>query len=223
MGLAGLVWLAWVLAPLSALALFLAGSILHFGLGDTEEKPRVNSTPRWVLVIIYGALPIFLPIAFHPAQAAPLLAAIGSVSEPTMMSALSHLIWLAPIWVVAFGWIFRTGHQPRIDVVELLVTAVGFIVLPPLLAFGLYFGLVHSPRHLLRLGAWYDPRSLHKAARWAARILVPASFVCALGLAAVALTVNDQAAGLLVPTFRIIAALTLPHMIVTSWLAERSD
>jgi Brp/Blh family beta-carotene 15,15'-monooxygenase len=222
-GLAGLVWLVWVLAPLPTLVLFLAGSILHFGLGDTEERPCAISVPRWVLVIIYGALPIFLPIAFHPAQAAPWLAAIGDVAEPTMIAALSHLIWLAPLWGGAFVWICCTGRQPPVDVMGLVVTAIGFVVLPPLLAFGLYFGLVHSPRHLLRLGAWYDPRSFQRAARWATRILVPASFVCVLGLAALALTVSDQAAGFLVPTFRIIAALTLPHMVVTSWLAERRD
>jgi Brp/Blh family beta-carotene 15,15'-monooxygenase len=165
---------------------------------------------RWVAVLIHGLLPILLPVAFHPAETAPLLAVIGGMAEPAMGSALSHLIWLVPLWVIGVAWICWVGRARTVEVAEVVITAGGFVVLPPILAFGLYFGLFHSPRHLLRLGAWHNPRSFRQAAKWAARILVPASFVCALGLAALAFTVNDHAAGMLVPMFRVIAALTLP-------------
>lgn len=220
LGLAGVVLLSWMVAPLLTLILFLAGSVLHFGLGDTENKPVKDTTPRWVAILVYGTLPVLFPVAFHPTETAPLLAAIGGVAESSMESALSHIIWLMPLWGIAFAWVCWDRRTQRIDVAEVIVAACGFVVLPPILMFGLYFGLIHSPEHLLRLGAWHDPRNLHQAARWVARILVPVSFVCVVGLAVLALTVNDQAAGLLVPTFQIIAALTLPHMIVTSWLND---
>jgi hypothetical protein len=93
-------------------------------------------------------------------------------------------------------------------------------MLPPLLGFGLYFGLVHAPRHLLRLGAWHDHSNRRRAFIWLAYVAVPASLVCAFGLTLIACTLHDVSVGLLVPTFRIIAALTLPHMIFTSWLGD---
>jgi Brp/Blh family beta-carotene 15,15'-monooxygenase len=218
LGLAGLVWLAWMLAPLPTLVLFLAGSVLHFGLGDTEDGVPPGPVPRWAAVLTYGALPILLPVALHPLQAAPVLAAIGGIAVPPMAAALSLSMWIVPLWGAAFVWVCVTAWRQGASIIPPAVTAAGFVLLPPLLAFGLYFGLVHSPRHLLRLGAWHDPADPRRAAQWAARVVVPASLVCALGIIGIALTTQDVSIGMLVPTFRIIAALTLPHMIVTSWL-----
>lgn len=223
LGLAGLVWTAWIVAPLLTLVLFLAGSVLHFGLGDTEDSLDLKHVPRWGAILILGAVPILLPIAFHPEQAAPLLGAIGDVTETAMAQALSLSIWLIPAWIAAFLWMCWAGRQHGQNLGLTAVTAFGFVLLPPLLAFGLYFGLVHSPRHLLRLGAWHDPWDLYKSAIWAARVVVPAAIFCALGIGGLALAAPDLSIGLMVPIFRIIAALTLPHMIVTSWLGKAPE
>jgi len=220
LGLAGMVWLAWALAPLPTLVLFLAGSVLHFGLGDTEDGLVPHSVPRWAAVLAYGAVPILLPVAFHPADAAPVLAAISGVAEPAMATALSRSIWLMPLWLAALAWVWHDTWPKRTSAIMTGITAAGFVLLPPLIAFGLYFGLVHSPRHLLRLGAWHDPYDPRRAARWAACVVVPAGVVCALGIVGLAWTMHDATSGILVPTFRIIAALTLPHMFVTSWLGQ---
>lgn len=222
LGLAGLVWAAWILAPLPTLVLFLAVSVLHFGLGDTEDTLDGEPVPRWMAVLIVGAVPVLLPVAFHPEQAAPLLGRIGDVAEPAMAQALSHSIWLVPVWTAGFVRLCWAGGQRGADLRLLAVTATCFGVLPPLLAFGLYFGLVHSPRHLLRLGAWHDPWDRYRAAIWAARVVGPAGIFCALGIGGLALAAPDLSIGLLVPAFRVIAALTLPHMIVTAWLGKVS-
>jgi len=219
-GLAGAVCLAWAVAPLPTLVLFLAGSVVHFGLGDLEDAPVPRAVPRWAEVLTRGALPILLPIAFHPADAAPMLAAIGGVSEPAMTAMLSLSIWLVPLWVGALAWLWLASPQPRADAILTTITAIGFVTLPPLLAFGLYFGMVHSPRHLLRLAAWYDPCHPDRAARWAARVVVPAGLICALGIGGLFLAEPGTPIGILVPVFRLIAALTLPHMIVTTWLGH---
>lgn len=223
LSLAGLVWAAWIWAPLLTLVLFLAGSVLHFGLGDTEDSLDRGRVPRGVAVMIVGAVPILHPVAFHPQQAAPLLGAIGGVAEPAMAWALSFSIWLVPVWIAAFLLLCWAGGHGGADLRLLAVTATCFALLPPLLAFGLYFGLVHSPRHLLRLGAWHNPWEPWRAAVWAARVVVPAGIFCALGIGGLALAAPDLSIGLIVPVFRIIAALTLPHMIVTAWLGKAPD
>jgi Brp/Blh family beta-carotene 15,15'-monooxygenase len=218
LGLAFLVWSAWIAAPLMTLALFLAGSVLHFGLGDTEDGLAPVRVPRWASVLVYGSLPVLLPVALHPSAASPVLAALGGVSEAAMTGALSDTVWLAPLWLAGFAWVALAAWREGKDVALAAVTAAGFVLLPPLLAFGFYFGLVHSPRHLLRLGAWHDPHQPRRAVRWAAWTMVPAASLCAIGLAALAATAQDWSIDLLAPTFRLIAALTLPHMVVTTWL-----
>ena len=218
LGLAGMVWLAWVVAPLPTLVLFLAGSVLHFGLGDTEDGFVPSAVPRWVAVLAYGAVPILLPVAFHPVEAAPVLAAIGGVAAPAMTVALSRSIWLVPIWATVLAWVWHGARPQLAGAIITAISAASFVLLPPLMAFGLYFGLVHSPRHLLRLGAWHDPYDPRRASRWAACVVVPASLVCTLGIVGLVWTMHDTLIGMLVPTFRIIGALTLPHMLVTTWL-----
>ena len=222
LGLAGLVWLGWMVAPATTLALFLAGSVLHFGLGDTEDGLLPDRVPRLLGIVTYGALPILLPIALYPADAAPVLAAMAGWDPAVMQRVLSSAVWLLPAWVVAFGWIISAAWREGHGVSERLATAAGFVLLPPVLAFGLYFGLGHSVRHVLRLGAWRDPAQARVAARWVATVMLPASAVCAVGLVGLAWLDDDVTTGLLAPAFRIIAALTLPHMIVTSWLKPAS-
>ncbi len=87
-----------------------------------------------------------------------------------------------------------------------------------LLAFGLYFAFGHAVRHMLHLGTWHSPRDEVAAARWLARAAVPAGIAGAVGLAALAVAERDTTVTMLTPSFRIVAALTLPHMIVTTWL-----
>ncbi len=222
LGLAGLVWLAWMAAPGLTLAGFLAASVLHFGLGDVEDGLAPAGVPRAVAVLAYGGLPLLLPMALHPAASAPVLAALAEAPVSTMQGVLSGTVWLLPPWAAAFAWTLIEARRERRGVAERLATAAGFALLPPLLAFGLYFGAGHSVRHVLRLGAWRDARDPVAAARWLARVMLPAGLACAAGLGALALLGQDVTAGVLAPMFRVIAALTLPHMVVTAWL-DRAD
>jgi Brp/Blh family beta-carotene 15,15'-monooxygenase len=223
LGLAGLVGLAWTFAPAATTAGFLAASVLHFGLGDTADGLAPDRVPRFFTLLTYGALPILLPAAFHPEGAAPVLAALARVEPGVMQHALSRAVWLLPAWAAAFAWIVTAAWRENRGTAERLATAAGFVLLPPLLAFGLYFGLGHSVRHVLRLGAWRDPWNFWAAMRWAARVILPAGVVCAAGLGGLALAGRDAVADLLAPGFQIIAALTLPHMIVTGWLDGSED
>ena len=222
-GLAGLVWLAWTASPALTLAGFLAASVLHFGLCDAEDGLAPRRMPMVVPVLAYGALPVLLPAALHPADAAPVLAALGEVPVAAMQDALGAAAWLLPVWGMAFAVVVLAAVREGRGVVERLAMAAGFVLLPPLLAFGVYFGAGHAVRHVLRLGAWHGgpPRV---AARWLASTMAPVALACAAGIAGLALLGRDTASDILAPMFRVIAALTRPHMVVTAWLeAEGRD
>lgn len=222
LGLAGLVWLAWLAAPALTLAGFLAASVLHFGLGDVEDGLAPRWVPTAVSVLTYGALPVLLPMALHPSEAAPVLAALAEMPVAAMQDALDAAAWLLPAWGVAFALVVLAAVRENRGVLERLAMAAGFVLLPPLLAFGVYFGAGHAVRHVLRLGAWHGgpPRA---AARWLALTMAPAAVVCAAGIAGLALLGQDTAADVLAPMFRVIAALTLPHMVVTAWLDAEGE
>ncbi len=220
LGLAGLVWLAWAAAPASTLAVFLMGTVLHFGLGDMEDELAPAQVPRVVALLAYGGMPLLLPMALHPAQAAPVLAALAEVSASAMEAMLAGTAWLLPPWTALFAWTLVAAWRERRCVAERLATALGFVLLPPLLAFGLYFAAGHSIRHMLRLGAWHSPNDGVVATAWLARVIVPASLISGAGLSGLALWNPEVTEGILAPLFRMIAALTLPHMIVTYLLGQ---
>ena len=217
-GLAALVGVAWWVAPACTLAGFLAVSVLHFGLGDAEDGLAPRTVPRWLAVAVYGGLPLLLPIALHPDAAAPVLAGLADVPVPVMVAALRPALWLLPWWALGFGVVLLAAWREGIGVGERLLTAAAFITLPPLLAFGLYFTAGHAMRHVLRLGAWHAPAGGWRAGRWLLQTIVPWAVGTALAGVALAWRGEDLTAGVLVPAFRMIAALTVPHMIVTAWL-----
>ncbi len=217
-GLTLLVLAAWWVAPAWTLVGFLAISTVHFGLGDAEDGLAPRAVPRWLAVVAYGGLPVLLPLAAHPDAAAPVLAGLAGVPVPAMVDALRPALWLLPVWAAAFAWVLWVAWRERLGVAERLLTAAAFVLLPPLLAFGLYFTAGHAMRHVLRLGAWYAPGDSGRAARWLLRTIVPWAGGTALAGLALAWRGNDLTAAVLVPAFRVIAALTVPHMVVTGWL-----
>ena len=211
--LAGLVWTGWILVPALTLVAFLTLSVLHFGLGDTEgERAGVAG------VIARGAMPILLPVALHPAAVAPVFAALASSNTATLLPMLIEARWLVVPWgLLVVVW---AGTATAWERVEAAVICAAFVLLPPLLAFALYFCVCHSLRHLLRLGAMLDPDDGRAAWFGVLRTAGPAALLCAIGSAALA---AQGAETTIVPLFRILAALTLPHMAVTLWLEDRAE
>ena len=101
--------------------------------------------------------------------------------------------------------------------------ATAAVMLPPLLAFGLYFCLVHAPRHMAELAHAVHPRRPRAAALLVAGVVLPSALAC---LAALALTWDGLAGALgtdAVVTWglRAVAALTLPPMAL-EWMASRA-
>lgn len=221
LALAGLVGLAWLLAPAWTLAAFLAGSVVHFGLGDAEGS--ATGGPRWVSVLALGTMPVLLPAVLHPVAAAPVLAAMAHVPLPAMLGALDAGWWLVLPWGALFGWMLVEAIRHRRPWAESVAMLAAFVLLPPLLAFGLYFTAGHSMRHTLRLGAWHDRVRGRAAMRWLLRGMVPAAGIALVALAGLGLAARDWPADVLAPVFQAIAALTLPHMVVTAFLEQKSS
>lgn len=222
-GLAGMIFIAWAWVPQITLVAFLCVTILHFGLGDTEDGLAPAHVPRILTTLIYGIFPVLLPVSFHSNQASPVLAAMAHMSSEELLPVLSASRWLLPPWAIAFMWVIISRLREHEGIAERLIAVAGFIILPPLLAFGLYFGFGHSIRHVLRLGAWHDPYAPRVAMRWALRVILPASIVCIIGISAFFLFDSEIITGLVAPIFQVIAALTFPHIIVTSWLSRHDQ
>ena len=227
--LVGLTLAAWWLAPLPTLLGFLAISGLHFGWGDMQAvagpaRPGLAFAVRATTPI----LPIFL---IHPAGVAGFVAALGGLGEEAVLQGLVALRWplllpwAAAVLAMVLPPLFaRTAPRAAIrETAELGAIALAAMALPPLLAFGLYFCLVHAVRHMLDLAEEVFPRRPGAAALLASGVVVPSGLVCLVVLCCTWDCLGGVSGTDVLITWglRIVAALTVPHMVLEGVAARR--
>lgn len=219
---------AWLMIPVPALVSFLMIALVHFGLGDTAELRGIQ---RALEVGARGGLSTVAPLVFQPQTTLALFALLVGPGAAGTLSAAHEAImplggWLwgtclvaAVLWRVISlkpGWLQAT--------LELVLTSAVFALLHPLAAFLLYFGFVHSIRHLAELGAARFPGSANRAGRWLMLESLPftAATLVLAGFAWFAFGGSvsfDE--GLIRILFWGLSALTVPHMILVAWWHAR--
>ena len=209
--LAALVLLAWRVAPLPTLAMFLAASAWHFG----EEEGGCG-----VKALALGGLPVVVPVVCHPAATARFLEGVSLVPMPRvpgwLAAGCTAQSCLLALW--AANQLLRGSWRGP---VAAALIAAPFVLLPPLPAFGLYFVARHAPLHATALIASHaaprvtDVRSAYAlAAPWMLLTLLAGAALWPFFPGAF----SDR---LLALTFQGLAALTLPHMLLPYALRGR--
>lgn len=223
LSLATSVVLLWSTEPRAALTAFLGLSVLHFGLGDAEAEGAF----RPIAVLAHGAAPIVVPAAAHAVEVTAIFEVLapGGTQVAEFLAGPAALVWAGAVLALVIGarpWSRRDARGP---LVELLAIAAAFVALPPLLAFALYFGVLHAPRaSLAEAAAAGGPPGT--ALRHLLRAALPASVAAAVLGSATFLLLRDElgvTAAAMSVIFVGLAALTVPHMAlgVALRLAER--
>ena len=208
------VLLCWRLAPQATLIAFLLASVWHFGSEDAAPSGG------GLEVLVWGGLPIALPLLAHPAATLTLLGAMAQVPLfPTGWERAVEQGWLvlAALWIAS---VLAAGQPRRLG--ELVLLAMPFVLLPPLPAFAIYFVCVHAPTHTGRLigNAARAPRV--RDHRSAVTLALPVTALTLLiGIALWPLFPGPLPARLVALTFQMLAALTLPHMLLDILLDRR--
>jgi Brp/Blh family beta-carotene 15,15'-monooxygenase len=213
-------------------------------LADADHLPaRVD---RALALVVRGGLPMVAPLAAHPAAYRRVMTAFVALFDgptgalaplftPTARLVAGGGLLAATLLAAGLGaWRVRRGAARRpwlVDVGELALLWAFFAALPPVLAVGLYFTLWHSLRHIARLLV-VDPASrpaltagdARDALARFARDAAPLTAVSLLLFVGLALAVPGgpgslaDADALLALYLVGIAALTLPHVVVVTWM-----
>ena len=207
--LVGFILLAWRVVPEATLAAFLLASVWHFGTEDTGG----GGLPA----LAWGGLPIAVPVLLQPDATARILSAASGApfeSVPFWLLACS-LAWLVPL-------VLAVSRMPARALMQLAALFLVFAALPPLTAFALYFVAVNAPAHVTALIRHPSraPRVRNAAEAW--RLAVPTTLLTiAIGAATWPAHSGSTAERLLAVTLQLLAALTLPHMVLDAWLNRR--
>lgn len=195
---------ACLLVPPVGLVLFLTISVAHFSEGEGRAVGRGAG-----FAVALAA--VFLPVALHQTAAgayldfflrSELLRAGGAVLDGLAL-ALS-----AGVGCVVLSLL---RQRKTVDGIELLVSLVGWWVLPPLAGFAVWFIGRHGRHHVARCRELFAARTrlftpdAILISALAIVLLLPLGFVFDLGKL-------DQ---LFAASIILIAGLTLPHMVVT--------
>ncbi|MEJ6538149.1 MAG: Brp/Blh family beta-carotene 15,15'-dioxygenase [Mycobacterium sp.] len=232
---AGIATAAWALmewAGLIALAVVVAFSALHFGLGELEVCHQLTG---WrpgrlvaVAVAVAGCGALVLPLARSGEQLRGVAAAISPGLAPLISGRLFERS-LAGIWLVAavIAIIASLRAAQRLIALDIvLVGALGMLA-PPLVAFALWFGGWHAIRHCARM-LTVEPEcaALVRSGRNRAAVLrlirlaaLPsvAALTTVLALGWITVTASDPTL-VVAEILRLLLALTVPHMVVVWWL-----
>lgn len=234
---AGVAALAWGLlqrANPTALMLAVTLSALHFGFGELDVVHRLNAwrPPPWVAtaIVVAGSGALLLPLARFGDR----LGAVATTVSPALASALGQTPTQAGLMV---GWLvaavvavvaaLRSRH--RSVAVDILVIGATGLLAPPLVAFSVWFGGWHAPRHCARLLS-VEPGCADLVIKGHAsaavlrliRLAAVPTVVVWTALAALAwFTVTaPNPTTVIAEILRLVLALTVPHALVVLWLDQ---
>ena len=249
--LGGAYLVLWNAAPGAACAVFIALTWFHWGQGDLHALTLFDTRPRSRLsraatVFVRGGLPMLVPLLAYPQvyervllEAARLFEVRGGAlpgwpfGSAFGLSAGAVLVAVAAILLIS-GFAKAAPEERRSwmgEAFDTVLLAAYFVVVPPMLAVGLYFCLWHAPRHIARLSLLdkTSRKGLERGDVVPAMILfvrdaAPLTVVALVMLVALYFVVPGvgwEAGSLLGLYLVLISTLTLPHVAVVSYMDHR--
>jgi Brp/Blh family beta-carotene 15,15'-monooxygenase len=197
----------WALSAPLALALFLLIAAGHFAQDWRDALPAP-------LALGVGAALLAFPALLHPGIVDGLFGAIaGADAGPALTRA--HGLVALPAGVAAAIAVARLArHGQGARAARTLALLLSAMVLPPLVAFALFFCAEHSPRHLREAVASLPPDLRVRAAPIAAAMTALAML---LGVGLTRFLVGDAGAPLdrfVAGAFVLLSVLTVPHVLM---------
>ena len=208
---AGIAFMLWLWQPEIMLLLFLVFSAWHFSDDWRETLPRAYQ-------IGVGISMVVLPIFFRPLDTALLFSYLGADWPEPMIRSVSFLpgIFCCVIMILAISYTTRNRLWMSFELFSLCALAV---LTSPLIFFSVYFCLLHSPRHIIKVV---------KVLKIDARKALLYSIV--FTLLAVVITIFalgsrveiNSASGLTQAVFIGLFCLTVPHMFLIHHFQQKS-
>ncbi|WP_157137087.1 Brp/Blh family beta-carotene 15,15'-dioxygenase [Sphingomonas sp. PAMC 26617] len=205
-----LVW--WMVAPFTALVALLLLSAIHFGLDDVPRSRPIERLSRGILMVAAPAL-------LHHAQLSGLF--VVSTAQPENAATLTSVMAvLASVGLAMLPLVLR-GYWQRGDRQGMILVAAGvlaLLILPPLIGFAIGFVLLHARAQLGVRMAILGCKSVGRYLKITSPIMAGALMV--IGSVGV-LFAEGNAPGART-LFAGIAALAIPHMLVTPFWRVRA-
>nr|WP_305882717.1 Brp/Blh family beta-carotene 15,15'-dioxygenase [Haloplanus ruber] len=240
--LGGAYTVLWVVAPAASAALFVGLTWFHWGQGDLYALDVLggdhleSAGVRAGTLLVRGGLPMLVPLLRYPERYRAVIdawvALFGRGLDAAWLTAPDVRLGLGVGFAALTVGTLLAGYRSddagwRRDAAETGLLWAYFLLVPPLVAVGVYFCVWHSLRHIVRLvGVDEGARSALAtggpvaALRRTGRDAVPLTAVSVVLLVGVGVVAGvDTAPETLAALYLVfIAVLTLPHVVVVAWM-----
>ncbi len=203
------IFLSWWWLPTISLLAFLALSAYHFADDVDADTPHIF---KW----IHGMLILSLPALLYPHTLIQLYQLFSDSPHIERMVTCFGWVAMVGLWLAIILVLWRFLHkqsQPTQTVwLEMLSTWLLMLVCPPLLAFTIYFCVLHSPKHIQRAQLFFNT-TLAELITWPMVLATITVMLTGLWMLSTKRTLTlDQ--GLIAMTFPLLASLTYPHVLL---------
>ncbi|WP_156818720.1 Brp/Blh family beta-carotene 15,15'-dioxygenase [Sphingomonas sp. Mn802worker] len=195
----------WTTEPAVALPLFLVASAIHFALEDAPAGSLMERSARGISLVA-------TPAVIHKANLRDLLVIAGGPDTlvPTLVNALALIGGMTALGLLVLALQRRN--------LRLAVGTLALLIFPPLIGFSLGFLILHALPQTAQRQERIGCATTLDYFRAVGPILLLA-FVLAGVVAAVLLRIDASGVRAL---FAAIAALAVPHLLVTPWFASEA-
>lgn len=208
--------ICWFLAPSFLMGLFLLLACFHFGKEDSGDGVESFTILDPILFTLKGGVIVTAPLAFHTAETADLLKMLGMTVSDSIEPAL--MTWaLVGCWLATLAVGRHAGRTTKLMVqFDFFAIVLLNVALQPLLAFTIYFCVLHSVRHSLEIVERLDQslvRGMVKFTRaaWLLTAIVGVVFGVTTAGLMIDYTFSEASARVI---FLGLAALTFPHILL---------
>jgi len=206
LSLSVIVLACWLLFPTVFFILFLAFSAVHFA-DDLRDNQSVFCSA------LYGFNIIILPSVLYSNDLAllygNLIDSIYTVNIVNVMRPLAITSALLTLCFLLTSVLNIKGRKDKRPMLELVAVSALMLLVKPLLAFTIYFCLMHSARHIIRARFYFNEYS--NTALLFALVLPTLAVLVFCVLAFQLLPTGKVHESLIKITFAALAALTFPH------------
>ena len=219
-----LVLIIWQFIPTILLFLFFLIAAYHFGEEDLELFFQDDSLTAKSLYFLRGLIVISFPLYLNYEQTIFFINELTGIKAEDFVSIFvaelifyQNVIYLAPL--ILFISFRNKLNRKKIAILlgEVLVVAAIFYYLPLIIAFTLYFVLMHSAKHIIGISKDLNKNNLKAGFRQFIDYSIFLTFLTIVfGLAVMALITNSQAVivnSYIDVIFVGLLALTFPHIL----------
>lgn len=204
LGFAGSMALVWHIAPVGALAVFLAIACVHFA-----EDWLPDQLPFFAIGTATAVLTA--PALLHYRQLSDIFVKLTGNATASMLADFTLLVAPVALITAIVGITLACRQGRSIAAIESATILCSMVLLPPVIGFAVFFCLAHSPRHFAAAKAElsFGSRRLNCE--------IGLLTFAAMGIAALIYIFRNsglQGDGVIAASFVTLSILTVPHMIV---------